>query len=122
MITEYIHNKLVPELVKKEVTTKVESLKRCDLTELCDTTVLKWMHVLVFQYEIYMKNYYVDTHKIPGTNGKVIFEYHVDTIPEFRKIMADNFFGRNMSVTMGVVVRPLIEFSQYKLIFKKYIF
>ena len=39
-----------------------------------------------------------------GNYGKVMFEYHVDTIPGFQKIMDDNFFGRNMSVVMGVGV------------------
>ena len=43
-----------------------------------------------------------------NNNGKVMFEYHVDIIPEFQKIMADNFFGGNLSVPMRVGVRPLI--------------
>ena len=160
MMTEYIHNTLIPELVKKEATTKVEFMKRYNLTKNCDTTVLKWMHVLGFWYERYNKTYYVDIHESPGTvryrqnciyqylamerrmhiwiqiqkwekielsitfpilslggyeytdnNIKVMFEYHVDTIPEFQKIMADNVFGVNMSVTMGVGVWPLIAFG-----------
>ena len=41
-------------------------------------------------------------------NGKVMFEYHVDTITEFQKIMDDNFFVVNLRVTMGVGVLPLI--------------
>ena len=28
-----------------------------------------------------------------NNNGKVMFEYHVDTIPEFQKRMTDNLFG-----------------------------
>ena len=32
MMTEYIHNKLIPELVKKEAATKVEFLKRYNPT------------------------------------------------------------------------------------------
>ena len=53
---------------------------------------------------------------------KVMFEYHVDTISEFQKRMDNNFFGGNMSVTMGVGVRPLIAFGQEDFIFKQYIF
>ena len=67
MMTEYIHNALISELVKKKATTKVEFMKQYNLTKFCDTTALKWMHVLVFWYEIYKKNYYVDSHESYGT-------------------------------------------------------
>ena len=67
MMTECIHNTLIPELVKKEATTKVEYLKQYNLTKNCDTTVLKLMHVIGFRYEIYKKNYYADSHESPGT-------------------------------------------------------
>ena len=66
-MTEYINNTLIPELVKKEATTKIGFLKWYNLTKICDTTVLKWMHVLGFQYEIYNNNYYIDSHESPGT-------------------------------------------------------
>ena len=52
MMTGYIHNTPITELVKKETKTKVEFLKRYNLTEICDTKVLKCMHVLGF----YMKS------------------------------------------------------------------
>ena len=48
IMTEYIHITLIPELVKKEATTKVEFLKQYNLTKFCDTTALKWMDVLGF--------------------------------------------------------------------------
>ena len=67
MMTEYIHSTVIPELTKKEVPSEVEFLKRYNLTEICDSTVLKLMHVLVFLYGIYKKNYYVGSHKSPGT-------------------------------------------------------
>ena len=63
MMTGYIHNALIPELVKKEATTKVGFLKRYNLTKNCDAVVLKWMHVLEFRYNIYKKNYYVNGHE-----------------------------------------------------------
>ena len=46
----------------------------------------------------------LDGYEYTDNYGKVMFDYHVDTIPEFQKKMADNFFGRNLSVTMGVGV------------------
>ena len=45
MMTYYIHNTLLTELVKKEVTTNVEFMKRYYSTKLCDTTVLKRIHI-----------------------------------------------------------------------------
>ena len=46
IITEYIHNTLITELVNKEATTKMKFLKRYNLTKICDATVLKCMHLL----------------------------------------------------------------------------
>ena len=65
---------------------------------------------------------YLGGYNYTDNNGKVVFEYHVDTIPEFQKIMADKLFGVNMGVTMGLGVWPLTEFGQDKCIFKQYIF
>ena len=39
-----------------------------------------------------------------GNYGKVMFEYHVDTIPKFQKRMTDKVFSGNLSITMGVGV------------------
>ena len=47
---------------------------------------------------------YLGGYNYTDNNGKVVFEYHVDTIPEFQKIMADKLFGVNMGVTMGLGV------------------
>ena len=52
-------------------------------------------------------------------DGKVLFEYHVDTIPEFQKIISDNFSGGNLIVTMGLVVQPLIASEQDECIFRQ---
>ena len=53
--------------MKNEVTKKVEFLKRYNLMKFYDTAVIKWMHVIGFWYQIYKKNYSVDSHKSPGT-------------------------------------------------------
>ena len=40
-------------------------------------------------------------------DGKLMLEYHVNIIPELKKRMTNNFFGIDLSVTMGLGVRPL---------------
>ena len=51
---------------------------------------------------------YLGRYEYTNNYRKVIFEYHVDTIPDFQKTMTDNFFVENLSVTMGLGVQPLI--------------
>ena len=57
---------------------------------------------------------YLGGYEYTNNDGKFMFEYHVDTIPEFQKIMADNFFGGKLIATIVVGVQPLIAFGQDK--------
>ena len=100
MMTEYIHNTLITELVKKEAKANVEFMKRYNITRIYDTTVLKCMHVLGFRYEIYNNNYYVDSHKMPGT-----FCYLWKFIDQYCVI------GRRMHIWVKVDKSEKIELS-----------
>ena len=106
-MTEYIHDTIIPELVKKKATTKVEFLKRYNLTKNWHTTILKWMCVLGFRYEIYKKNYYVDSHKIPGNVC-----YHWNFIDRYlamerrmnRWIQIENLVKIELSITFTIYI------------------
>ena len=69
-ILEYVHNVLIPKLVKQEqeeteceTSTKEEVLKQYRLTKVCLNTVNNWMTELGFKYSVRKKTYYVDGHE-----------------------------------------------------------
>ena len=73
MMSEYLHNVVLPQLVENEVKESNEELdqesarekilKQYGLTNICISTVYKWIKKLGFNYEPRKKGYYVDGHK-----------------------------------------------------------
>ena len=88
MMVEYLHNTLLPEIVKKEMNErncnnlpgldksicKQIILQRYGLTKLCPGTVYRWLRLLGFNYEAQRKVYYVDGHEklIQSLTGKFL--------------------------------------------------
>jgi len=89
MMVEYLHNTVIPEMVKKEMNErncnnlpgldesicKQIILQRYGLTKLCPGTVYRWLRLLGFNYEAQRKVYYVDGHEklIQSLTGKFLW-------------------------------------------------
>ncbi len=87
MMLEYVHSQLVPKLMVKQdgclfdndggdavgvaelvtPTTKAAFLQSYSLSNLCFTTMPRWMHACVFRYKKREKHYFVDGHERPET-------------------------------------------------------
>jgi hypothetical protein len=83
MMSEYIHNVVLPQLIENEVkesnkeldqeSAREKILKQYGLTNICISIVYKWIKKLGFNYEARKKGYYVDGHKKEET---VSYRWH----------------------------------------------
>ena len=81
-------------------------MKRYNFTEICDTTVLKWMHMLGFLYQIYKKNYYINSNESTVTLHylrKFIVRYLAMERSMHRWIQIDKSEKIDLSITFHIL-------------------
>jgi len=105
-MVEYLHNTVIPEMVKKEMNErncnnlpgldesicKQIILQRYGLTKLCSGTVYRWLRLLGFNYEAQRKGYYVDGHEKPDTvtyRKDFVKKYLMEEVQTFRWIQIE---------------------------------
>ena len=106
MMVEYLHNTIIPEMVKKEIQERTGNnlpvleedvckkimLQRYGLTKLCPGTVYRWLRLLGFNYEAQRKGYYVDGHEKPETvtyQKEFVKKYLTEEVQMFRWIQIE---------------------------------
>jgi hypothetical protein len=106
MMVEYLHNTVIPEMVKKEMNErncnnlpgldesicKQIILQRYRLTKLCPGAVYRWLRLLGFNYEAQRKGYYVDGHEKPYTvtyRKDFVKKYLMEEVQMFRWIQLE---------------------------------